>query len=99
MGWEGYESEMDIGMLLRKMYCQHCGTRLKVKKNSKIVRKGDEGFSTRLGHTGQGRAIGMSSVERVTYIYECPNCHHKITYDEQCYVAKEQRRLKKKVLE
>ena len=22
MGWEGYESEMDIGMLLRKMYCQ-----------------------------------------------------------------------------
>lgn len=40
MGWRGYESEIDLGMLFRKMYCHKCGTRLKRKKITAIYHKG-----------------------------------------------------------
>ncbi len=95
MGWRGFKGEIDSGMLFKKMYCKNCGTRLKIKKNTKIINKGDEGYSNRIA----GHAIGMSSYYSVTYIYCCPNCGLEITYDEQCVVAKKQKKLKKKILD
>lgn len=95
MGWRGVKGEIDAGMLFRKMYCKNCGTRLKIKKNSKIINKGDKGYTNR---GPGGSAIGMSSYYSITYTYCCPNCGLEITYDEQCIVAKKQKKLKKKIL-
>lgn len=96
MGWTGTSGEIDPGMIFRKMYCKNCGTRLKIKKNVTVVKKGDKGFSYHIGH---GWAIGMSAYNSISYTYKCPKCHHEITYDEQCIVAKEQRKQKKKILD
>jgi RNase P subunit RPR2 len=42
MGWRGYKGTIDVGMLFKKMFCQNCGTRLRIKKNSQIINKGDK---------------------------------------------------------
>lgn len=97
MGWQGYKSSIDVGMIFKKMYCGKCGTRLRVEKNTEIIEKGDDRFSNRM--PGKVWAIGMSSYRYVTYIYCCPNCGAETTYDEQCIVSKKQKRLKKIILD
>ena len=95
MGWRGYKGTIDVGMLFRKMYCHKCGNILKRKKVSNIYKKGEPGYvNTILGSP----TIGMDRIELVEYIYHCPNCSSEITYDEQCIVAKKQKRLKKRIL-
>lgn len=39
MGWRGYKGTIDVGMIFKKMYCKNCGTKLKIKKNTEIVKK------------------------------------------------------------
>lgn len=95
MGWKGYESTISLGMIFKKMYCLQCGNRLKKKKISNLYEKGDPNYSNDiLGHA----TIGMDKIEKVYYIYCCPNCGMEITYDEQCAIAKNQKLLKKKML-
>ena len=91
-----YKATIDIGMLFKKMYCQHCGTKLEVKKTTKTVHRGDEEFSSRMA--GGMYNIGMNSYQHATYIYKCPNCNSEITYGEQCVVAKKQKKLKEKII-
>ena len=90
------KATIDIGMLFKKMYCQHCGTRLEVKKTTKIVHRGDEEFSSRMA--GGMYNIGMNSYQQATYVYQCPNCHFEITYAAQCVIAEKQKTLKKKII-
>lgn len=96
MGWKGYEAEIPVGMIFKKMYCHKCGYKLKRKKISKIYKKGDPNYSNDI--LGQP-TIGMDRIERAYYIYQCPNCHLEITYDAQCVVAKKQKKLKKKIID
>lgn len=96
MGWKGKEITIHLGMIFRRMYCQKCGETLNKKRVSNTYKKGDPNYSNDiLGHY----TIGMDKIERVYYIYHCPNCGLEVTYDEQCNVAKKQKRLKKKILD
>lgn len=96
MGWKGYEAEIPVGMIFKKMYCHKCGNRLKIKKVSNIYKKGDPNYTNKiLGHA----TIGMDRIEVGHYIYQCTNCNFEITYDEQCIISKKQKRLKKKILD
>ena len=95
MGWTGYESEMDAGMLFLKMYCSKCGTRLKKQKVVNIFSKGEEEFRNHLlGKT----TIGMTKIKKVHYVYKCPTCQDIITYDEQKKIRKIQKKLNRKIL-
>ena len=47
---------------------------------------------------GKGNTLGMSSYYDVTHIYCCPSCGLETIYDDQCVVAKQQKLLKKKIL-
>ena len=96
MGWRGYQSTIDVGMVFKKMYCCECGTRLKKKKVTNIYVKGQPGYTR---HFASFTAIGMSELSMTTYIYRCPNCGLEINYSNQCLVAKKQKKLKKKVLD
>lgn len=96
MGWKGYRTSIASGMRTEKMYCKNCGTKLNIKKNVRRIRKGEKEFSSHM--PGVGWAIGMSSYDFVTYTYQCPSCRSEITYEEQCYVAKEQKRTKSIIL-
>lgn len=95
MGWRGYESEIDLGMLFRKMYCHKCGTRLKRKKITAIYHKGAPEYDNYVAgiHT-----LGMSEKAVSHYVYQCPKCNSEITYDDQCLISKRQRQQKKRIL-
>ena len=96
MGWKGYESTISLGMIFRKMYCHKCGELLKKKKVSNIYKKGDPNYANDiLGHA----TIGMDRIEKVHYIYYCPKCGAEITYNEQCAVARKQKKQNKTVIE
>ena len=97
MGWRGHKSKIDVGMIFKKMYCQHCGTKLTIKKNTRLVNKGDKDFSNSMPGM-RGTPIGMTSYYESSYTYLCPNCHSENTYAEQCTVEKKQKQLKKRIL-
>ena len=96
MGWKGYEATMPVGMIFRKMFCHKCGTQLKKEKITETYKKGELGYSDKiLGHS----TLGMSEIAKSYYVYKCTNCGAKISYDDQCVIAKKQKRLKKKILD
>ena len=96
MGWRGKETEIPVGMIFKKMFCHKCGTQLKKKKITKIYKKGDPGYSNHLlGHS----TLGMSEISRSHYIYKCENCGSKISYDDQCVIAKKQKLLRRKIID
>lgn len=95
MGWTGYEGEISIGMLIRKMYCSKCGNRLDRKKVSNLLHKGENGYQNHiLGH----QTIGMDKIVKTSYIYKCPNCGNITTYEEQLIISKKQKKNKTRVL-
>jgi DNA-directed RNA polymerase subunit RPC12/RpoP len=89
------EYEMPLGMLIRKMYCAGCGTRLVRKKVRKTYRRGEEGFRNTLSNRS---TINVQSYTAVTYVYRCPNCNKEISYDDQVKVAKKQAQAGRKIL-
>ncbi|MBQ3506585.1 MAG: hypothetical protein IJA89_07440 [Clostridia bacterium] len=95
MGWKGYETNIPAGMVFRKMYCHRCAMCLERQKEINTYKKGEAGFSPFLGGSS---TIGMNEKQVTTFIYKCPNCGHEITYDNQCVIAKIQKKLKKTVL-
>jgi len=96
MGWKGNELEIPVGMILKKMYCHKCGVQLKKEKVSNVYKKGDPEYSNKiLGHS----TLGMNKIEKSYFIYKCPNCNSKISYDEQCVIAKRQKKSNKKILD
>ena len=96
MGWKGYETTIDVGMIFKKMYCHKCGNRLKKKKISNTYKKGDPKFSRWLMNN---LTIFMDRKEESYYIYKCPNCEAEISYDTQCLVAKLQKIHKSVILD
>lgn len=95
MGWKGYEVEIPVGMIFKRMFCHKCGTKLKKLKITEEFKKGEEGFqNTLLGH----HTLGMTAISKAYYIYMCPNCGSIISYNDQCVIAKKQKLLKKKIL-
>ena len=95
MGWRGYQTSIDPGMLFKKMYCHKCGTKLKKKKITKICKRDDYEFTDNFKHS---TAIGMNELSIAHFIYVCPNCGSEITYENQCLVAKKQKKLKSKII-
>ena len=95
MGWTGYEATIPAGMLIRRMYCSKCGSRLEREKVSKLYHKGETGYQNHL--LGHG-TIGMDKIVKATYIYKCPKCENVTTYDEQIIISKIQKKKKTKIL-
>ena len=95
MGWRGFETTIPVGMIFKKMFCHKCGARLKKEKITRIYKKGQFGYSNDiLGHS----TLGMSEKVMSYYIYQCPNCGSKISYNDQCVIAKKQKFFKKRIL-
>ena len=96
MGWHGYHGEFYIGMFFRKMYCSSCGTKLKIKKKSEIMHKGDPNYLSTYHTTFL--PIGMSSYTNDEFVYSCPSCAKETSYVEQRNIAKVQKVLGRKIL-
>lgn len=74
------------GMLFRRKYCVHCGTRLKKQKLSGYSDEVDTKLRKppfqKIG-TWRRRFFMMGSSKEVSFVYRCPNCNKCITYEEQ----------------
>ena len=90
----GYQMEIPVGMIFKKMYCRYCGERLAKQKITNVYCAGDANFD-RVMTNG---IININQQTKVTYIYKCPNCKKTATYDEQVGYSKIQKRLGKKIL-
>lgn len=95
MGWQGYESTIEVGMLFKKRYCYRCGQRLKINKVINVYKRGEPGFKKDICGSS---TIGMGSIKIVTYNYKCPNCNNIITCSEQDAIAKLQKLSGKTIL-
>ena len=103
----GFYMNIPVGMLFRRFYCGNCGTRLKRIGEKKVLVRGDEGFDEAeryLRRPVQGGKIRIytNPMEEITvkeYRYICPGCNRVTMYDEQKEVAKQQKQLKRKVIE
>ncbi len=94
----GYDMEIDVGVLFRRMYCCKCGTKLKRTSISRLVKKGELGHDEHL--VPMRVAIYTYSPQiKVRYVYICPKCKQVTTYEQQCQIAKRQRKAKTKILE
>ena len=92
---QGYETDMPVGMLFRKMYCGQCGNELSKKKITSTHQAEDPEFTRRFPeHT----TVGMNRIEKTRYMYVCPSCNATVTYEEQRLIAKKQKILKRKVI-
>ena len=89
------EYDMPLGMLIRKMYCAGCGTRLVRKQVRKTYQRGEPGFRNTLSNRS---TVNVGSYTTVTYVYRCPNCCREISYDDQVKVAKKQKQTGRNVL-
>ena len=99
MGWHGWETEIYPGMFLRKMYCVHCGTRLKTKKVTITHKKGDPDWKEHKHYSQLGiLTIGMTSKSDISYVYKCPNCGRETTYHEQLEIRKRQKMFNRKII-
>ena len=85
---------MNPAMLFKKMYCQHCGSKLKRNKKIKIYTPNDPEFS----HIMRGGLINVKEHHDVRYNYICPSCNTETEYDDQVKIAKKQKKLQKKIL-
>lgn len=91
MGWTGFETEIPLGMIFRKMYCCGCGTKLKKHLVTNTINKGEAGYqNTILGQP----TIGMDKIKLGYYVYKCPNCGIMITYEEQLKISRESKNIK-----
>ena len=95
MGWKGYSTSIDVGMLFKKMHCGKCGEKLKKQKIVNLLKKGDQGYHN---HIALNVALGMDRLQKTTYVYKCPGCGDIITYDEQMQILRAQKQENKRTL-
>ena len=86
-------SEIDFGMIFKKMYCAYCGSKLKKEKVVEVFTKNDSEFKR--VYLGK---INIKEMTNISYRYRCPNCGELTNYNQQLQYRKEQKKARKKIL-
>ena len=80
-----------------RMYCVHCGTRLKLKLKKKIYRKGDPEWKSETRYLRWHNPF-LTSIEIFWFDYICPCCGRETTCDEQLEIRKRQKMFNRKII-
>lgn len=89
---KGKSWSMPFGMVFKKYYCSHCGTKLIKSRTHRIVTKNDKDYY-------QYHEVGnFPRLDYDVYGYEfkCVKCNKKISYKEQCIIERIQKNVNKK---
>ena len=83
----GKSYSMPFGMVFKKYHCAKCGSALKTERTHRVVTKDDKDYY---------QFHSRGKFPRRDYdVYEqrfvCPGCNSRITYDEQCIIARIQK--------
>ena len=86
---KNFSVTIPFGMLFKKFYCHHCGSRLEKSARKRTVRKGDPDYK-KYRNIGDMYVIG--DIEVTEYDFHCPSCGEITGYDEQCILGHIQKR-------
>lgn len=84
----GKSYSVPAGMVFSKYYCAKCGTKLKKEKTHRIVTQYDHDYY-------QYHDVGtfpLRDYDVYSYRFQCPSCHARISYDEQCIIKRIQKK-------
>ncbi len=83
-----------FGMIFKKYYCSHCGTKLIKEKTYRIITKDDKDYY----QYHEFCTFPNNDHHAYSYQFKCPNCNKRIAYIEQRIISKIQRKNKKYIL-
>lgn len=91
---KGKSYSIPCGMLFKKYYCFHCGSKLVKSKTHRVVSKDDKDYYQyhEVGH------FPKHDYDVYSYEFKCMNCNKKISYNEQCVIERIQKKKNKKIL-
>lgn len=81
------ETDFKIGMLFKKMYCNVCGTKLKINKIKEIVTPEGNHYQ-QLPVCGAKVTTKLEPYIQISYNYYCNVCDTYIDYDAQLKINK-----------
>lgn len=85
---------MHPGMWFGKFYCTRCDTKLETERTHRVVTKGDRDY-----YQYQSRnKFPQTDYDVYDYRFRCPQCHNGIAYEEQCVLARIQKKQGKHIL-
>ena len=85
---KGKSYSMPCGMVFKKYYCSKCGARLEKEKTHRIVTKDDKDYY----QYHERGSFPRYNYDVYSYQFKCPSCEARISYGEQCIVAKIQKK-------
>lgn len=91
---KGKSWSIPFGMVFKKYYCSHCGTKLVKSKTHRTVCKDDKDYY-------QYHDVGSYpryDYDVYSYEFKCTKCNKKISYTEQCIVERIQKKNHKIIL-
>lgn len=80
------------GMIYKKMYCYKCGAQLTEKLLWREFPKSRFDWPRGFGFIGHDRG------REYYYVYQCPVCYNRTSYEAQCRVAKMQKKVRRRIL-
>lgn len=91
---KGKSYSIPYGMVFKKYYCSHCGSKLIKSKTHRVVSKDDKDYYQyhEIGH------YPKHDYDVYSYEFKCINCNKKISYNEQCVIERIQKKKHKIIL-
>jgi len=92
---KGKSYSIPVGMIFKKYYCSHCGTKLVKSRTHRVVTKDDKDYY-------QYHEIGnypRYDYDVYSYEFKCTKCNKNISYAEQCVIERIQKKYCKKILD
>lgn len=83
----GKSYSLSLGMLFKKYHCAKCGSVLKTEQTHRIVTKDDKDYF----EFHDARKFPQRDYDVYGQQFKCPLCNSRITYDEQCIIARIQK--------
>lgn len=83
------------GMKRKPFYCHICGEKLIAYPHTRVLERTDPDYK-KARRMGNVSLIGK--IELTEYDFKCLSCEKFISYDEQCVIAKIQKRVEKPLL-
>jgi len=85
---------MPSGLIFRKHYCCHCGTKLEKERTYRVVTKEDRDYH----EYNSENHFPRNPVEVYSYHLKCPSCQKRVSYEEQCIIGMIQKKQGHSVL-
>ena len=84
---KGKSYSMPLGMIFRKYYCAKCGEVLKKELTHRVVTRNDKDYY----EFHDRGTFPLHDHDVYNYRFKCPNCHARISYNEQCIIERIQK--------